>query len=93
MKRILFFLTLAFLPFLLTAQTVAKKDASGNYTQVDAPPKTVEQLTANAQKSAAMFTDKAGKTHPVYLSASGKTFYIATSKAGKPYRKYFKTIE
>lgn len=90
-NAILFFFLLFSLS--LSAQTVAKKTADGNYVQTEAPAKTAEQLTTNCEKSAAMFTDKAGNKHPVYLTANGKMFYVATSKAGKPYRRYFKTVE
>jgi hypothetical protein len=100
MKHILFLVALVcalFASVPATAQNVAaKKDASGNYVQVDAPAKTVEELTAGCTKSGAKFTDKAGQTHDVYLAPSGKTFYIGTTKsganAGKPRRVYFKTV-
>lgn len=91
MKNALVFF-IFFFSLSLSAQVVATKTADGNFQQIEAPAKTVEQLTADCQKSAAMFTDKAGQKHAVYLSKNGKMFYIATSKAGKPYRRYFKTV-
>lgn len=93
MQKILISLLFSLFCFAASAQTVAKKDADGNYQQIEVKP-TVETLTAGCEKSDATFRDKDGKQHPVYLSKSGKMFYVATSqKTGNPYRRYFTVSE
>lgn len=86
------FLAFLFFATFTQAQTVATKDAQGNYTQSTVKP-SAESLTKNATKSAATFTDKDGLRYDVYLSASGKTFILRTSKkSGNLYRSYFATV-
>lgn len=91
MKKVILFLAFCLFAFAGHSQTVAKKDASGDYVQTEVV-KTLEELTAGCEKSAAKFRDKSGKRHDVFLSPNGKMFYIATSKSGKLYRRYFKEV-
>lgn len=92
MKRTLFFALFILFSFVASAQTTAKTDATGNYTEVKVQ-KTEADLTKNATKAGKTFTATNGKKYDLWLTANDKLFYVAISKTGNPYRRYIKVIE
>lgn len=63
--------------FSVSAQT------SVGVTPTKSPPKTVEQLTKNAQKTPLLY-----EGNIIYKTTTGKFFVVQQSKAGNFYKKY-----
>lgn len=61
----------------------ASAQTSVGVSPTKSPPKTVEQLTKNAQKTPLLYE---GNT--IYKTTTGKFFVVRESKAGSFYKKY-----